>query len=398
MTTTTATRPTGGPIRRRLDARWRRRVDYPVLGQHYRTSAGIDLLRAMRMMIRFTGLLLVGFIAILICAFAGVSLPPNLHLLAVIPALAIMFASTPNMTSVLLWQVRPRWAQRWLDAGVQLTDLRLLSRSPLDPAQVNAYTTALGEAPELGVDVRLVWALHERGITPARLNAYVTAIGEPLLPSSTTLDQTIQHVWRPTTKATPDCTVLPTVEDILHIADHYTPDEWATLRAANPDTANLTLLRLALWMSTTRSTLDPRQFPDEATLPARPAATVAATLIAWTPHLPDTRFPDRHELCRETGPLPVSGRCQVCGTTDPNDHRTYIPHPADSSVLVQGSNTRRVRSSRTLREWAHACGSLAPHFLAGDFDYTTAANMCAQPVPPTVEMIATLAALRTDPL
>lgn len=404
MTSPPATSKTAGPLARRLDARWRRRVDYPVLGQHYRTSGDIDLMRSMRMLFRFTSVIALAFIAMFIAAIVGVDLPENLHLLLIIPAVAIMAASTPNATSVLLWQVRPRWAQRWLDAGVQLTDLRLLTRSPLTPARVRAYTRALGPTPEFGVDVRLVWALHERGITPQRLNTYITTLADNALlhgpeTGNTTSgasreDLLVRHAWHPTTGAPKALRVVPTVEDVLHISDHYTPEEWATLRAANPLPTNRRLLDLARWAATSRATLHPSQFTDADTLPERDATTVADTLMDWYQYNDDPSFPERQLRCPDVE-LPTSGRCATCGTTDASRHRGYTIHPADI-MTTAAHHSRRSGVRTTMRAWAHGCGTLAPVFLEVDFDFRTAVNMCAQPTPPTPEMIRTMAALRTD--
>lgn len=391
-----------GPLARRLDARWRRRVDYPSAETRYRPSGDIDLLRNMRLLIRLTGGLLLAFVLMVTLALAGVDLPTNLHLLFIVPAVAVMCASTPNMTSVLLWQVRPRWANRWLDAGVRLTDLHLLARSPLPPAQVHAYASALGTVPDLGVDVRLVWALHERGITPPTLAAYITqtvdsAIANTLLPADTDRDEIARYMWRPDADVRQSIKViLPTVEDVLHIAAHYTPEEWVTIRQANAYSSVVNLVRLADWMGTSRATLNPAQFPHEDTLPARDVSTVATTLTAWMPHVDDVRLPDLRELCPESGPA-AGTRCPTCGTSNSHDHRTYLAHPNRIRVYATGSSTMAGRHL-TLHDWATACGHLAPHFITGGFDYDTATRMCTGPTPPTVEAIQTLAALRADPL
>ena len=178
MSTTTAASPATrpGPLTRWRDTRWRHRVQYPAAGQPYRTSGDIDLLRSMRQMMRLMVVMVLALLATFGAVIAGYSLPENFHLYFILPAVWGSFAFNPHLRSLLLWQFRPKRAEAWTDAGVRFADLGLVSRSPLSPRQVHDYATALGAVPESGVDVRLVWALHERGISPDDLDTYISTL------------------------------------------------------------------------------------------------------------------------------------------------------------------------------------------------------------------------------
>ena len=379
--------PRRTPVGRLLDARWRRRVNYPTAGVSYRSSGNVDLLRGMRRMMYAMTLMCVSIVAIIIAAIAGLSLPENLHLYFLIPAVVATFALNPHLRSVMLWQFWPRRAEAWTNAGIRFADLGLIGRSPLTPAQVHAYTHALGEPPETGVNVRLVWALRERNVSPNQLTAYITPLADTFH-----VDLDADYLWGTgTPRDHAAFTVLPTVEDILAISDYYTPHEWALLRTALPTAPTPTLLRLALWMSASRATLTPDEFPTENTHHAQPRSAVetAVVLHDWAPLLTGIRW-NAHASCPHTGAPPRTG-CPTCGGRPTTGHGTYLLHPSHVPVFTI-AGTRA-----TMSAWAAACGTLAPHFLTARFDHNTATSMCSGPTPPTVDAIRTLAALRNTP-
>lgn len=387
--TTTATPPvrTPGPVTRWRDARWRKRVNYPSATVPYRASGDVDMLRGMRQMMRLMTLMVLALIAMFVAVIAGYRLPDNFHLYFILPAVWGSFAFNPHLRSFLLWQFNAKQAETWTDAGVRFADLGLIGRSPLSPEQVRAYASALGAVPETGVDVRLVWALHERGVTPDMLDSYIS-------PLATTLghEKKPLRLWGKAAHTDRARQPVPTVYEVITIAEHYTPEEWLRLRLANPHADTFTLIRMTRWLRTSRATLTPDQFPVENTLPARSPQAAADALGAWTPILPFAARMEESKPCPHKG-TPPDGGCPVCGGSPRIGHTTYTLHPADT--LAQ---TRHSGGSRTIRDWAESCGLLAPHFIAGGFDYDTATRMCTQPEPPTVEAIRTLAALRADPL
>lgn len=378
-----------GLVARWRDDRWRRRVQYPVAGQPYRTSSDIDLLRGMRQMMRLLGVMVLVLVAMFAVVITGHALPNNFHLYVIVPAVWGSFAFNPHLRSILLWQIRPKKAEAWTDAGVRFADLGLIGRSPLTPTQVHDYTNALGAVPETGVDVRLVWALHERGITPEVLDAYISPVAAAFGEEKNPL-----RLWGKTTHTDRARTPVPTVQEVVTIAERYTPDDWLRLRLANPHADTYVLMRAVAWLRHSRATLTPDQFPVAETLPPRSVADATDVLAAWTPVLPfGARFEERKPCPRND--IPPKQGCPTCGASPRTGHTTYLLHPADTLAQTRASDGER---ARTLREWTDACGLLAPHFIAGGFGFDVAQRMCTQPDPPTVDTIRTLAALRTDPL
>lgn len=373
-----------GPLARRLDARWRRRVKYPEAGQPYRASGEVDMLRGMRHMMRLMTAMVLGLVVMFAVVITGHSLPANFHLYVIVPAVWGSFAFNPHLRSLLLWQFRAKKAEAWTDAGVRFADLGLMSRSPLTPTRFHDYATSLGAVPETGVDARLVWALHERGVTPEQVEDYITTVATALRQDKDPL-----HLWGKTARRGRAVNPVPTVEEVVTIAEHYTPQEWTRLRLANPHADTYILLRMAAWLRTSRATLTPDQFPDADILAPRTTEAAADVLAAWTPLLPFGSRMDEHTRCPERDTPPKTG-CPTCGGAPRIGHREYRLHPADT--IAHG------RGPRTIRDWSDACGLLTPHFIAGGFDFHTAHRMCAQPEPPTVQTIRTLAALRADPL
>lgn len=375
-------------LRGLLDRAWRRRVYYPAADRPYRSSGNIELLAGLRRLIWMFKIMALALVAVMALAFTGHGLPgwfnTALSVVAAIGIFIIVPGSGPATRGLLMWQFQPKHCEALMGAGVPLVWVARMRRSPLTIKQFSAYAHALGEVPAGGVDPRLVWGVTERGVSPEALAAYTLGTAEIASP----YEVPAAHWWGSEHRVRP---ALTTVEDAITIAGAgYTPEQWYDVRTTCPHPTAPQLLRYLHWLRTSHATLHPTQFRGRADTTAPVARTVQEALPvldAWTDLLGAREWEDQTP-CSLRWKSVTKTACAECGGTRRTGHRAVRRAPGNIAAPRAGG------AIATVREWVDVTGTLAPHFIRADLDLATASAMCAQPEPPSVEMIATLAALR----
>lgn len=347
-------------------------------GRQFIPGAHLDMLSFMRTMMRTTTASLVIFVGVFALAFTTYTPPAWVNMTW---PLALAGAAVTSNTSArrafvaaTLASVRPRWAERWHEAGVSTLGLTQVVRAPFTTAEFTAYAEALTDDATVdigdGLDPRFVcWCTVNR-LTPDLLRSYraagVVAADAPLL-----------HLLR----ITPEQWKL--IGPHLDAFRHPPPTE--ATKTQNPNPILPAVAMFASWVANGPASVALDDLGNAARRVPRSIDAVAALTLDWL-RVVEAHHRGSRGVGFEVGracPRFLAGSgtpCEVCGVPDgsgPNPRRFPC-------VPIRGF---------LISEWAETFGAVAPYIIEAGVSFDDARAMVAAGTPPTREGLAMLTAL-----